>query len=165
MPALIRLVSSLCICLVVQACQSVLRNYEVIDNPVQEKRRIGERLENKLLLNRDIKPIFSTRQHLDISELKVLIYFTETLPSGSLIFDGNPSYWFDIKKEKEPVRGAPSEIKRVTYTIQIIDAQSNKVVTKSTLFGDCIESEALYTYPTRCSLRIPPLLREALEAL
>jgi hypothetical protein len=92
----------------------------------------------------------------------VVVDFIRTLPSGRLVDSGNPIYLLEVRSSMKVYF---KDHKILTYEVEIRRADTRAVVTHNSQSSNCMDSEALYTNPIRCSLLRPMLLRRALEGL
>lgn len=143
------------------ACQATGSGV-VAERTQTERATVGASLEERLLKVRPQQPIFAVREKLMPAEQSVLMDFVATLPSGRLVEGGNPIYWLKVRSTMDAVYGSH---KRLTYEVAIHRADDSRLVSASREASVCIDSEALYTYPIRCSLLRSTLLRRALEGL
>jgi hypothetical protein len=146
---------------VLGACQSTGSGVLVEHTP-SERAVLGATLEDRLLRVRPQQPIFAASPKVSSDELAVLVDFVRTLPSGRLIEAGNPIYFLEVKSK---VEAYSKTHKSILYEVAIRRADNRSLVFQNSLSSNCLESEALYTYPIRCSLLRPMLLRRALEGL
>lgn len=143
------------------ACQTTGSGV-ITERTPTERGAIGALIEERLLKIRPQQPIFAVRRTLMPSEQSVLMDFVATLPSGRLIEGGNPIYWLDVSSK---MNTELANLTRLTYEVAIRRADNSTLVSRRKEASICIDSEALYTYPIRCSLLRPMLLRLALEGL
>lgn len=134
----------------------------IAEHTPTERVVLGATLEERLLKVRPQQPIFATSRQLAPDELSVLVAFVRTVPSGRLIEAGNPIYFIDIKSKIE--RYSKNHI-HLVYDVAVLRADTKTIILRSSLASNCVEVEALYTYPIRCSLLRPILLRRTLEGL
>lgn len=135
-----------------------------------EQARIGARLEERLFLFRQVKPTFTIKtKRVERFERQVVAEFIDQMPSGNLIFGGFPAFQFVISKRQvrvnTKIRGDFAPVLDVIYSVNLQDSDEGRTIFEAEYIGRCIESEAIYTSPTRCSLLRPFLLRKALEKL
>lgn len=129
----------------------------------EERAAIGEDLESRLLAIRPQPPIFGVRDDLLPEERAAVAAFVATLPSGRLIYGGNPVYWIDIEVVPHLDPGTLSHLR---YDVRLRRTDTHEVVGQPVSEGNyCMDSEAVITYPIRCALLRPRLLRRALEQL
>lgn len=159
----------LSLCAVLQGCTTASEQEAALEPSLNERSLIGQRLEERLFSIKSVKPTFSSRQNIQRFEREVLSKFINTLPSGNLIFGGFPAYWIELDRQEmrvnTQIRGDFAPVFDVTYQITLKTSDSDLVVARARHTGRCIESEAIFTSPTRCSLLRPYVLRAALEKL
>jgi len=127
-----------------------------------QRAAIAAGLEERLLQTRPQQPIFLARPRLSPVDQPVVVAFINTLPSGRLVESGNPTYWLEVRSKMTVYF---KDHKILAYEIAIRRADTGAVVSQSTQSSNCMDSEALYTNPIRCSLLRPMLLRLTLEGL
>lgn len=123
---------------------------------------LGAALEERLLKVRPQQPIFAISQRVSPVELTVLVDFVRRLPSGRLIETGNPIYLIEVRSK---MKADYKNHMYLTYEVAIRRADNSSLVLQNSLSSNCLDSEAMYTYPIRCSLLRPMLLQRALEGL
>ena len=153
-------------CLILAACANTLEQGGAIETTPTQRRDIGSALEERLLKILNAKPIFSSKQKLNPMEIKVLTSFAESLPSGTFIFGGHPSFLIELKYNQWRVtKKRIASVIGIRYRVALKRADNKDIISLAEQSGNCNESEALLTYPTRCSILRPIVLRTALEKL
>lgn len=135
-----------------------------------EQARIGVRLEKRLFSLKQVKPTFTIKNRaVERFERQIVADFVEQIPSGNLIFGGFPAFQLVLSKQQvrvnKQIKGGFAPVYDVTYNVELRDSDGGQTIFKAEHTGRCIESEAIYTSPTRCSLLRPFILNKALEKL
>lgn len=134
---------------------------------LDERRSAAERLDRRLLeYDTNIRPVIGIDAALTVQERMVVSEFVEMMPNSSLIMGGEPSYLLEI--ERFPPRTSlrhRDDYPDVIYQVTLRNRQNGKVIGINRQIGRCVHSEAMITFPIRCSLLEPFILWRALEML
>lgn len=151
--------------------QQTLEEGFAIETPLEIRKQFAENLDRRLI-ERDIRlrPVIGTRFRMSAEERLVVSNFIGLMPNASFTLEGRPNYILEIKKRRaRPVwaksSGLKTSAREVTYTISLRMRSGREAVSEASQTGICNISEAVLTYPTRCSLLEPLLLQRALEKL
>lgn len=162
-------ISALAIAILIGCSTASEQALELQGTPA-EQARIAARLEERLFALKQVKPTFTIKaRRVERYERQVVTEFVDLMPSGNLIFGGFPAFQFVFSKRQvrvnTQIRGDFAPVFDVTYSVELQDTDGGRAIFKAEHAGRCIESEAIYTSPTRCSLLRPFILRKALEKL
>ena len=149
-----------------------------LETPVEIRQQRAHDLDRRLIeRNGGLQPVIGVRTGLPPEQRLVVSNFVELMPTTSLVLGGRANYILEIDKrrrrpqwDKERIISVwgdddTNNVWDVTFAISLVTRSGRELVSEASQTGRCLDSEAIFTSPTRCSLLESLILQRALEKL